>query len=157
MGKGSAPAIAQSTDTRPLRLGKPRAALIVYRMHRGRPVFLLVSSARRPGKLTLPGGKIDPEETPARAAMRETAEEAGVLTEPPVALGDYLHRKRKRRIHPTQTFLARYAGSLADYEDRARLWLTYDEACDAGYTLRKPIRKQLKRAARKLVARRIAA
>lgn len=147
----------RAEETRPIRLGRERAALVVYRVIRGEPRFLLISSARNPDKLTLPGGKIDSDESPATAAMRETTEEAGVMTDVPVALGRYLHHKRKRRVYPTQTFLARFAGSTRDREDRTRLWLSLDELADPAYQVRKPIRKQLKRAARELSTRRVAA
>ena len=147
----------QDAETRPLRLGRARAALIVYRIVQGQPRFLLVSSARNPDKLTLPGGKIDRDESPARAAMRETAEEAGVVTNRPRDLGDYLHRKRARRYHPTQTFIAEFAGSLKEREARTRLWLSLEEIADAGLVLRKPIRKQIKQAARLIDRRRLAA
>lgn len=140
-----------------MRLGKPRAALIVYRMVRGEPHFLLVSASKQPNKLTLPGGKIDPDESPTTAAARETREEAGVLTRKPAELGRYLHRKRGRRYYPTQTYLARYARSLKQYEPRTRLWLSLEELQDPKHMVRKPILKQLKRAAATIKRRRVAA
>ncbi|MFN3167044.1 MAG: NUDIX hydrolase [Phycisphaeraceae bacterium] len=147
----------QVNDDRPLRLGRPRAALVVYRVIDGRPHVLLVGASKTPGKLTLPGGKIDAGETPMRAAMRETAEEAGVLTDPPQALGEYLHRKSNRRYHPTQTFLARFVGTLHEYEGRARRWLDVEALRDPSLKLRKPIRKQLASAFASLERRRAAA
>lgn len=157
MSKAPRPPRSPSTDTRPLRLAKPRAVLIVYRLINDQPHFLLISAASDCDKLTLPGGKIDPHESPADAAIRETREEAGVLTDPPRPLGRYLHRKRKRRVHPTDTFLARYAGQLNNREDRARLWLHIDELACANFKLKKPIRKQLRHAAATLRQRRHAA
>ncbi len=144
-------------DDRPIRLGRARAALVVYRIIHGQPHFLLVSSTRNPDKLTLPGGKVGPDESPIKTAIRETVEEAGVLTDPPHTLGRYLHHKRKRRVYPTQTFLARYARSAGDRESRNRLWLTYDELDSVALTLRKPIRKQIRLAVDLLIERRLVA
>lgn len=144
-------------DTGPLRLGKARAALVVYRLIDGRPHVLLVAASKTPGRLTLPGGKIDPGETPMQAAMRETAEEAGVLTDTPSALGQYLHRKRSRRVHPTDTFLARFVGTLHEYEGRARHWVCLDALADPALNLRKPIRAQVDQAFALLQRPRVAA
>lgn len=148
---------ATSRDDTPIRLGRARAALVVYRIINGQAHFLLVSSARDPDKLTLPGGKVDPGESPVKAAIRETAEEAGILTDPPHSLGRYLHYKRKRRVYPTQTFIARYARTRSDRESRNRLWLTYEELDSVALALRKPIRKQIRLAVEQLIARRAVA
>lgn len=138
---------------RPTRLGKPRASLVVYRVDPDGVRFLLISSRRNPDKLTLPGGKVGATEAAASAAMRETLEEAGVSTHPPVGMGSYLHRKRRGRVHPTDTFLASYAGSKASAEDRQVLWLTREELALKHFRIRKPIRKQLTRAALMLADR----
>ena len=144
-------------DERAIRLGRQRAALVVYRLVNDEPYFLLVSAANCPDKLTLPGGKVGRGETPTQTAMRETAEEAGVLTDAPRPLGRYLHRKRKRWVYPTKTFVARYNGKLNSYEDRTRRWLTAEELADPRLNVSKQVRKQLKRAAAHLTEDRAAA
>ncbi len=144
-------------DERAIRLGRQRAALIVYRLVNDEPHFLLVSAASCPDKLTLPGGKVGRGEAATQTAMRETAEEAGVLTDAPRPLGRYLHRKRKRWVFPTKTFVARYSGRLKAYEDRTRRWLTVEELADPSLNVSKQIRKQLKRAAAQLSEDRAAA
>ena len=141
-----AQARTDTLDTRPLRIGKPRAAMVVYQFIKGEPHVLLVPTAKRKHRLTLPGGKIDRNETSEQAAMRETAEEAGVLTDRPQPLGAYLHRKRKRRYHHTDTFLARCVGTLHEYEGRARVWVHLDQIEALKPSVRKLIRKQLKHA-----------
>lgn len=145
------------TDARPLRIGRPRAALVVYRLINEQPHVLLIASANNPDKLTLPGGKIGPDESPIQAAMRETAEEAGVLTDRPELLGQYLHRKRKRRYHPTDTYLARFVGTLHEYEGRRRVWVHLDELAVLKPSVRKMIRKQLKQAFTQLHRQHVAA
>jgi 8-oxo-dGTP pyrophosphatase MutT (NUDIX family) len=147
----------ETNDDRPMRLGRARAALVVYRVVDGRPHVLLVGASKSPSRLTLPGGKVDAGETPRQAAMRETAEEAGVLTDPPQALGQYLHRKSTGRYHPTDTYLARFVGTLHEYEGRARHWLDVVALSDPSLKLRKPIRKQLMSAFASLQRRRVAA
>ncbi len=46
-----------------------------------------------------PAGKIEPEETPAEAAARETEEETGLLVTPQRALGQRVHPMTGREIH----------------------------------------------------------
>lgn len=134
-------------------LAKPRAAIVVYRIVDDQPQFLLISSSRNPKRLTLPGGKLDRDETSLQAAVRETREEAGVLTSPPRALSQYLHRKQSRRVHPTETFLARYVCSLAEREKRRRCWVSLDDLVDGKVRVRRAIRRQLDQAAEALLQR----
>lgn len=129
------------------KFGKPRAALMVYRHLMGQPNFLLISSRRDAGRLTLPGGKIDEGESAIQTAVRETEEEAGVLTEGYHALGSYLHHKQGGRIHPTQTFLAKFVGQKADREPRDVHWLTLRELADTQCEVREPIREIVELAA----------
>lgn len=44
-------------------------------------LVLAVETRHRPGELSLPGGRIDPGETPAQAAAREALEETGLVVE----------------------------------------------------------------------------
>lgn len=46
-----------------------------------------------------PGGKIEEDETPTRAAVREAREEVGLLVEPVAKVGDRIHPQTGRRIH----------------------------------------------------------
>ena len=56
-----------------------RALAVCYRLHREEPSGIEVIVIRtRTGFWTLPGGRVDPGETPAEAAEREAFEEAGV-------------------------------------------------------------------------------
>lgn len=152
------PQRARNHPTTSLRLGKPRAALIVYRYDEaGQPRLLMITAKHKRGRLTLPGGKIDRNETAARAAIRETREESGVLTHTPRPMGCYLHRKRKGRVHPTDTFLAGYAGQLSEREPRELVWLSPADVESEHLDIKKPIRKQLRRAFADLAGRAAAA
>eukprot|EP00752_Nemacystus_decipiens_P015212 g13545.t1 len=124
----------------------PRAALVVYRHLLGQPNFLLISTRRDPKRLTLPGGKVDAHETPLESAIRETLEEAGVLTARHQPLCRYEHEKASGKVFPTQTFLAQYVGYQPGHEQRALHWLTVSELWDASRTIRQPIREQIERA-----------
>ena len=87
--------------------------------------------------LGLPKGHLDGAETPAEAAAREVAEEAGVRGDLLGALGDveYVYERRGRRIvKRVRFFLFAYrAGDPADHDheiERA-YWMPLSEAADA--------------------------
>lgn len=127
--------------------GCPRAAMVVYRHLMGQPHYLLIGTRRRNDRLTLPGGKIDTDESAIETAIRETIEEAGVFTDQHRVLDTYAHHKASGRIHPTQTFLARYAGYGHGHEARKLYWLTLAELNALPQDIRQPIRQQIERAA----------
>lgn len=58
--------------------------------HEGAPHVLLIKRVRRgrnPGQWALPGGRVDPGETSAEAALRELREETGIACRPQGVLG----------------------------------------------------------------------
>ena len=84
--------------------------------------------------LGLPKGHLDGDETPAQAAQREVAEEAGVTAELVEELGDVIYRyeRRGRRIAKTvRFFLFEYvSGSVEDHDheiEEAR-WMPLEQA-----------------------------
>ena len=110
--------------------------------------FLVITS--RKGNWIFPKGVVGKEETPAEAARKECAEEAGVRGDiVGEAVGSYPDRRRK---HPclVRMFLLRYEGE-ADWEEedfRERLWCGFAEAAER---LRKePVRELLTRALERL-------
>lgn len=65
--------------------GMPRAAVSIIRARdTGRMVWFLRSDT---GKVSFPGGKIEPGESPKQAAMRELYEETGLTVSTLVCLG----------------------------------------------------------------------
>ena len=130
----------------------PRAALVVYRQLMGQPYFLLISARRDINRLTLPGGKVDKDEPALQSAIRETVEEAGVMTDRHQPLGLYEHEKTSGKIYPTQTFLARYVGYESGHEKRELYWLTVAELRDPNWSIREAIIEQVERAAEALLA-----
>ncbi|KAI5716387.1 hypothetical protein M8J76_005604 [Diaphorina citri] len=89
-----------------------RAACICVR-NEAENEILLVTSSRRPEHWIVPGGGVEPEEEPAATALREVAEEAGVLGKLGRSLGVFENDDRK---HRTQD------------RSRQRKWFTLDEA-----------------------------
>jgi len=106
----------------------------------GDRVVVIVPVKRGPGGrrvLGLPKGHLDGDETPAEAAGREVAEEAGVRGELLGELGDvdYDYARRGRRVAKrVRFFLFAYrAGDPADHDheiERA-YWMPLSEAADA--------------------------
>lgn len=62
---------------------------------------LLVTSSRRPETWIVPGGGVEPEETPSVTAMREVLEEAGVVGKLGRSLGVFEVRWELRRLKTT--------------------------------------------------------
>ena len=75
---------------------RPVAAGVIVRSGR----VLLVRRAVPEGELVwhFPAGKIEPGETPAEAAVRETAEETRLAVQATVVLGDRIHPKTGRHV-----------------------------------------------------------
>ncbi|MFI4861788.1 MAG: NUDIX domain-containing protein [Phycisphaerales bacterium JB063] len=129
------------------KLGKPRAAAVVWRPKQGQVEFLIVSCSNNPNRFTLPGGKIDAGETGPQAALRETREEAGVVAFAQRCLGSYLHRKRGQRVCPTRVYLARYQADATPDELRNSRWLTARELSASRLNLRDEAREMIMQSA----------
>ena len=86
-------------------LRRAAVAIVLVAGDQGQPAFLLTRRASgladHPGQFALPGGRIEPGETASQAALRETAEEVGLV----VAAEDIL-------------------GQLDDYQTRSGFVLT---------------------------------
>ena len=61
---------------------------VVFRLTGDEPEFLLVTARRSPGTWVFPKGRIERDETPEQAAVREVEEEAGVQAQIVSVLGD---------------------------------------------------------------------
>ncbi|HEU4425918.1 MAG TPA: NUDIX domain-containing protein, partial [Pilimelia sp.] len=75
----------------PGAVGLRHAAVSVCLVDRGREAHVVVikrvARGRHPGQWALPGGRLEPSETAARAAARELAEEVAIAAEPAGVVG----------------------------------------------------------------------
>jgi 8-oxo-dGTP pyrophosphatase MutT (NUDIX family) len=85
-----------ASDARPAAIG-----VVLVADDLGQACFVLTRRAstlrRHSGQWALPGGRIEPGETPMEAALREIHEEVGLALQPSAALGrldDFLSRSR---------------------------------------------------------------
>jgi 8-oxo-dGTP pyrophosphatase MutT (NUDIX family) len=105
-----------------------QAGGIVFRTHERDVSILVVTSKKVTGTWIFPKGHVEPGETEAAAALRETREEAGVdgvLLGPvgaPVEYGWWGHRYR------VQYFLIRATSEFPATDGRTLQWLPFDEA-----------------------------
>ena len=121
-------------------MAKPltHAGGVVFRKHDNETFYLVVSSSDG-ANWVLPKGHIDPGETPEIAALRELAEEAGVVGEIVASLSEG-HYERADKEVDIQYFLIREVGSTESTENRTVRWeeenaalqlLTFTEAREA--------------------------
>ncbi|MEJ5945792.1 NUDIX hydrolase [Pseudokineococcus basanitobsidens] len=94
---------------------------LVVRDGGGVPEVALIARVNRAGRLEwcLPKGHLEGEETPVEAAVREIAEETGIVGDPVRPLGtiDYWFTAEGRRIHKTvHHFLLRATGGRLGVE-----------------------------------------
>jgi len=106
------------------------AGAIVFRMTRKGPRYLLVEARGKRGRWVFPKGHVEDGETPADAARREVAEEAGVRARPVKRLRRVAQKQRGDTIFIAY-FLMAYAGPTRPSEDRRIRWLAFDEAVGA--------------------------
>lgn len=104
------------------------AAAVVFRED-GR--LLLVRRGREPqrGRWSVPGGKVEPGETVAQAAVRETREETGVRVRVDHELGTVRIPAGADLVYEVRDVAATYLGGVlrpGDDADAAR-WATPDE------------------------------
>nr|AIA10840.1 NUDIX domain protein [uncultured bacterium] len=114
------------------------AGAVVFRKRDSHVDYLVVSSSDGINWV-VPKGHIDPGESPEVAALRELAEEAGVLGEIVASLAarDFVKNGKAARV---KFFLVRETGSTDSIESRTIRWedetaarqlLTFDEAREA--------------------------
>ena len=104
------------------------AGTVVFRQ-RDSQVFYLVVSSSDGINWVLPKGHIDPGETPEIAALRELAEEAGVVGEIVAPLSVRQFRKGVKELQ-AQYFLVRETGATESIENRTIRWEAEAEALE---------------------------
>lgn len=100
-----------------------KGAAMVVRQVNGVNEYLLVSARSDPDCYVLPQGHVDPGETPAEAAVRETREEAGLVIGIASERGFFFY-ENNGKIFQTDLFLACYIREDRADEDREVCWLT---------------------------------
>jgi 8-oxo-dGTP diphosphatase len=115
---------------------RPAAFVVVARD--GKIAVARVAFANGGGRLDLPGGGLDPGETPAQAAARECGEEVGlrVAVEEPVARADHFFTNEDGKSVNTRGvfFAARMVGEapeLKTEDDHALEWMAPGDALAA--------------------------
>ncbi|XP_037069077.1 diphosphoinositol polyphosphate phosphohydrolase 1-like [Pollicipes pollicipes] len=93
---------------------------------------LLVSSSKEPNKWVVPGGGVEPDEQPDRAAVREVREEAGVEGHLGRCLGVFEVSNTERK-HRTAVYILVVTSELPEWEDsvnigRRRKWFDLEDA-----------------------------
>lgn len=106
------------------------AGAVVFRMAHGVPRYLLVEANGTQDRWVFPKGHVEDGETAADAAVREVAEEAGVMAYPIRRLRRVEQRRRGEQISIAY-FLMAYAGRAAPLDKRRIRWLGLDQATEA--------------------------
>ncbi|MDT3398561.1 NUDIX hydrolase [Streptomyces sp. B1866] len=118
------------------------AAIIV---HEGR--VLMVRRRVKEGQLSwqFPAGEIEPGESAAEAAVRETFEEVGLKVAPAKLLGERVHPKTQRLMSYTACDVVSGTAHVADTEELAELaWCAHAEIPEyVPYGLYEPVQAYL--------------
>jgi 8-oxo-dGTP pyrophosphatase MutT (NUDIX family) len=109
----------------------PQAGGIVVRKDGDRLSVLLVRAKKDPSVWIFPKGHIEPGESAAEAALRETREEAGVDGELVGPIGAPLEFNNGRYDVNVQYFLIRLRSESAETDGRTKQWFSIEEALDA--------------------------
>jgi 8-oxo-dGTP pyrophosphatase MutT (NUDIX family) len=106
----------------------PKAGCVPWRRTEDGRVYVLLVTTTDGGRWIFPMGKIDPGEEAEEAAVRETAEEAGVLVEPGPRLPDLAWDDAFGRRNEVAMFLAAYEGETEwpESHKRERKWVSLD-------------------------------
>jgi 8-oxo-dGTP pyrophosphatase MutT (NUDIX family) len=105
-----------------------QAGGIVFRGRDRDLSILLVTSKKIAGNWIFPKGHVEPGETEAAAALRETHEEAGVDGEIVGPVGAPVEFEGWGQRYRVQYFLIRATSESAATDGRTKQWLPFDEA-----------------------------
>lgn len=106
----------------------PQAGAIVFRHEDDRLRVLLVRSKKDPSIWVFPKGHIDPGETAAETALRETWEESGVTGDLGEPIGAPMEFDSGSRPVSVQYFVVHARDEEDSPEGRDKQWLSIDEA-----------------------------
>jgi 8-oxo-dGTP pyrophosphatase MutT (NUDIX family) len=105
-----------------------QAGGIAFRIERGTPAILVVTSKKDPSHWIFPKGHIERGETPAATALRETFEEAGVEGELVGPVGKPVAFEWNGKRFRVRYFLIEATVESPSSEGRKKAWLSIDEA-----------------------------
>jgi ADP-ribose pyrophosphatase YjhB (NUDIX family) len=108
----------------------PQAGAVAFRVAGGRPEILLVRAKKVPSHWIFPKGHLDTREEPRAAALRELAEEAGVVGEVVRPLVPTLTFRSGNEDVEVEYFLILATGEVEPEEDREKVWLAPDDAVE---------------------------
>jgi 8-oxo-dGTP pyrophosphatase MutT (NUDIX family) len=108
-------------------LSVPQAGAIAYKIVEGALLILLVRAKKTPEDWIFPKGHIESGETPAFAAERELAEEAGISGELVGPIGSLGFRTGNEDVSVAY-YLFRFGSEVTRNEKRERRWCRYEEA-----------------------------
>jgi len=99
-----------------------RATLLFVR--RGDEVLLIRKKrGLGAGKINAPGGKIEPGETPAQSALRETTEEVGLIATDPEEMGSlHFQFADGLALHCTVFVSTAFTGTPVETDEAAPFW-----------------------------------
>jgi 8-oxo-dGTP pyrophosphatase MutT (NUDIX family) len=106
----------------------PQGGGIVFRRDGDAVSILLVRAKRDPTVWVLPKGHIEPGESEAETALRETQEEAGVTGELIGPVGRPLEFDNGREFVRVQYFLIRALSESPHTDGRHKQWFPFDDA-----------------------------
>ena len=102
-------------------------ATLCYIRREGRLLLIRKKRGIGAGKITGPGGKVDPGETPLAAAIRETQEEVGVTPLDPQLRGDLVFRFADGLVLRCLIYLAEECrGEPHETDEAIPLWFAVD-------------------------------
>lgn len=106
----------------------PEAGGIVFRLDGDVVSILLVRAKRSPDIWILPKGHIEPGESAAEAALRESHEEAGITGDLLGPVGMPLEFDNGRERVRVQYFLIRAVSESPHTDGRLKQWFRFDDA-----------------------------
>ncbi len=101
---------------------------LVYRQQEGRALYLIVSSLSHKDKWVLPKGRIEKNETPEFAAVREVMEETGIKATPVKNATTIMYKKKGRRITVVYFLMQFQEFYNTSAEKRQLKWVGKEEA-----------------------------
>ena len=103
-------------------------ATLLFVVREGQVLLIRKLRGLGAGKINGPGGRLEPDETPAQAAVREVREEIGIVPDGLVHHGELRFQFTDGySIHVWVYRADRYSGTLVSTDEAIPLWIPLDE------------------------------